>query len=83
MTFRTTGPGANKPHIDVVDAETLRVTCSSCGDVTVFKLAPSDVKAWQDGKHIQNVWPMMSVDDRELLLSGTCGPCFDRMFPDE
>ena len=32
---------------------------------------------------IQNAMPNLSADDRELLISGICGPCFDKMFPPE
>ncbi len=38
------------------------------------------LKAWVNGNKIQEVLPELSADQRELLISGTCGPCFDRMF---
>lgn len=33
--------------------------------------------------HVQDVFPEMSVDDRELLISGTHAACWDAMFGDE
>ena len=40
-------------------------------------------KKWQNGTRIQMAMPMLSPDDREILISGICGPCFDKIFPDE
>ena len=42
-----------------------------------------DVTAWENGELIQNAMPYLSADEREVLISGTCGPCFDRMFGGE
>jgi hypothetical protein len=36
--------------------------------------------AWEAGVLAQRAFPGMSEDDRELLISQTCGPCFDEMF---
>jgi hypothetical protein len=33
--------------------------------------------------HIQNALPNISDNDRELLLSGICGECFDKIFEEE
>jgi hypothetical protein len=43
----------------------------------------TDLQAWKNGEYIQNAMPYLNVDERELLISGTCGPCFDNMFPEE
>ena len=41
-------------------------------------------KKWKDGKgYIQDILNYLSADDRELMLSETCGKCFDKMFPQE
>ena len=39
-----------------------------------------DVVDWKGGKYIQDAMPYLSADERELLISGTCGTCFDKMF---
>ena len=39
-----------------------------------------DVTDWREGKHIQHAMPYLSADQRELLISGTCGDCCDEMF---
>ena len=39
---------------------------------------------WNDqGEFIQRAWPEGSNSDRELLISGTCSACFDKLFPPE
>ena len=40
-----------------------------------------DVANSENGALIQDAMPYLSADDRELLISGTCGACFDKMFP--
>jgi len=60
----------------------VRATCVRCGETTVIKANVSDVVAWQNGELIQDVLSYLSDDERELLISKTCGKCFDEMFPD-
>ena len=38
---------------------------------------------WQNGELIQDALFMLSADEREMLMSGTCGECFDKLFPDQ
>jgi hypothetical protein len=46
--------------------------------------APDEaVERWQSGDYIQDALPMLSADERELLISGICGHCFDTMFCEE
>ena len=60
----------------------IRATCLRCGETTVIKANVSDVVAWQNGELIQDVLSYLSEEERELLISKTCGKCFDEMFPD-
>jgi len=40
-----------------------------------------DFIRWEEeGELIQNALPYLSADERELLISGICGGCFDKMF---
>ena len=43
----------------------------------------ADLDAWQNGTLIQDAMPYLSADDREILISGICGECFDNMFAGE
>lgn len=58
-------------------------TCRSCKELITLIMPTTAYYSWQEGKLIQNVLPMLSADERELLISGICGKCFDRMFGDD
>ena len=38
---------------------------------------------WKNGMYIQDAMSMLTPDERELLISGTCGECFDKLYPEE
>lgn len=56
------------------------VICSTCQDKKVLRLEESSVKRYMSGELAQTCFPELSRNDRELLISGTCGDCFDDMF---
>jgi len=62
---------------------TLSVTCWRCNEHHILAACAEDVDRWQNGELIQNAMPYLSADERELLISGTCGTCFDNMFGSE
>jgi hypothetical protein len=41
------------------------------------------VERWREGELIQDVFPDMSVNDREMLITGTHPACWDKLFPGE
>lgn len=49
-------------------------------EITVFG---EDLHEYHNGKHIQAAFPYLSADDRELLMSGICKPCFEDMINEE
>lgn len=54
-------------------------TCMLCLQVTNIFLEVSKYDEWKrEGEYIQNVFPEMSVDQREQLISGTCPKCWDK-----
>lgn len=58
-------------------------TCRYCQ--TTHRIEAS-IDGWEDylaGKLLQDAFPDMSADIRELLISGICGKCFDAMFGEE
>lgn len=54
--------------------------CISCNTITTITVTASQHYRWQHGELIQRVMPELSEDDRELLISGMCGNCFDNLF---
>lgn len=56
--------------------------CDLCSnDVSVF-VRPKDFDAFVSGAgYMQTLFPYLTADERELLLNGFCGPCFDSFCP--
>lgn len=59
---------------------TIGVMCYVCKKVYAITLPKKGLIAWKSGTPIQNAFPNLDADTRELLISHTCAPCFDRMF---
>lgn len=58
------------------------VTCESCGTLYSFEVDYEGYLRWRyEGQLLQLALPHNTHDERELLLSGTCGPCYDALFP--
>lgn len=57
--------------------------CPTCGTVKELTMNYEDYAAWISGELIQHAFPYLSIDDRERLITGYCGPCFDKIFEDE
>lgn len=56
--------------------------CRKCQTSHTLLVNITDVAAWKSGKYIQDAMPYLSADERELLISGTCGECWKEMFGD-
>lgn len=61
----------------------LQRQCKICRKVKTVEMSEEAFEMWTFGAHIQDAAPELSADDRELLISGICGPCFDEMFGEE
>jgi hypothetical protein len=58
-----------------------RVKCINCKKSYPIELDVNQYVKWQEGMLIQDVFPQMSADDRELLISRTCGSCWEIVIP--
>lgn len=61
----------------------VRRQCIVCGQQTVRLVDRDKFRRWQDGEHIQRVWPELSPGQREELMTGTHEECWDKMFSEE
>ena len=59
------------------------VPCRLCQETTDLKVNFQGFVNWKSGELIQDALPELSCDERELLISGTCGTCFEELFPSE
>lgn len=64
----------------ITDRVVITVDCNCCG--TDHEI-PATLKQWYDfailGELVQDAFPSMPKEHRELLVSGTCSNCFDRI----
>ena len=60
--------------------KTFEVVCVRCGETVFIKAHVSDLVDWKAGKLIQDALPYLDADEREILISKTCGDCFDELF---
>ena len=54
-----------------------------CGNQATFVVTEEQFNRFKAGEKVQDVFPDWSPEDREMLISGTCPPCFAEMFPDD
>ena len=59
------------------------VDCVQCKETQHITVGTTDLDTWEKGELIQNAMPYLSADEREVLISGVCGTCFDKMFGSE
>lgn len=60
------------------------IACRTCGEDRVIDCTDEQYVAWKENHMlIQNAMPDVPKEQRELLLSGICGACFNRMFRDD
>jgi len=58
----------------------LAVSCVACGGLVTIAVNAYDLQKWIAGEYVQDAMPYLNADEREILISGHCGPCFDVMF---
>ena len=62
---------------------TIITTCPFCGRANEVAVNEEDYWDWDDGALVQNAFPYLSADEREMLISGICPKCWDKMFEEE
>jgi hypothetical protein len=64
--------GTKMPCVDIT-----RV-CPKCGEPSYLKKVPTEgFMAWQAGASVQRALPDLTVDQREVLMTGYHSECFD------
>ena len=56
--------------------------CPLCGHSHVVEVNEADCLAWKGGATVQDAFPYLSADEREMLVSGICPSCWDKLFED-
>ncbi len=58
------------------------ITCRMCQRDFDIDVTDQQIAEWKAGRLIQRVMPDLTSSERELLMTRTCGACFDTMFPE-
>jgi len=61
----------------------LIVKCSMCQKQEVIEVLEEDFRKYKNGWKVQDAFPYLSLDKRELLISNTCGTCWKKLFPED
>ena len=65
-------------------SQSYNVRCNLCSKEYNIIADRNDMEAWVSGdKYIQDALAYLSAAERELLISQTCGPCWDILYPND
>lgn len=65
------------------DVEYYRNECYYCHEQNVIIVNINDLTFWQSGEFIQDAFPYLNVNQRELIKTGIHPECWDKMFGNE
>lgn len=71
---------------DPSEMDTVKVrtrACLNCGKPSLLSLNREQVEAWQKGMLIQEAFPELSKEEREVLKTGIHPKCWKELFPPE
>ena len=61
--------------------EDILVTCRCCSKGKLLRVDINKFDKWKSREMLaQNAFPHLTPPDRELIISGTCGKCWEDMF---
>lgn len=60
-----------------------KYTCRFCGKEITVQAEEEKFVRLDSGVHVQDVFPDLSPNYRELMISGICGECFDQIFEND
>lgn len=76
--------GIRTDHVPREDGRDCKATrrCELCGNDVSVCVRHVDMVRFLDGEgFVQDLFPYLTADERELLMNGFCGPCFDSFCP--
>ena len=67
-----------------VEDYTLQVTrkCQVTGKIHTFDIAKDDYDSWVDGKLVQKAFPHLTIEEREIIITGWTQAEWDILFKD-
>jgi len=62
---------------------TLANDCPFCGKYQEVEVRLEDYFRWNKGELVQNAFPYLTPNEREIIISGICPKCWDETFRGE
>jgi len=59
---------------------TITKKCPFCKNDNSVQVRDGDIQRWENGELIQNAFPYLNADQREILKTGICDPCWNATF---
>lgn len=59
---------------------TIKTTCGFCQEEKSITVSESGYNLWKQGTLIQDALPELTTEERELLMTNTCGHCWKQIF---
>lgn len=59
---------------------TIVTVCPICNCINEITVREADVLLWNEGALVQDAFPYLSADEREMLISGICPDCWETLF---
>lgn len=63
--------------------DVIEITCRMCHEIYSFNLPVEQVQARRAGNAIQDCFPTLPPEHRELFISGTCPSCYNELLAQE
>lgn len=54
--------------------------CPVCGERSQFSIDQAAYIRWERGAYVQDAFPHLTADERELLMTGTHPACWEKIF---
>ena len=78
------------PSFQALDTQSIRrepnafVQCRHCGRFFELPVSEKEINKWRcSDELIQVRFPELTAEQRELILSGICGECWNKLFPED
>jgi hypothetical protein len=59
---------------------TISTMCPICGETHEINVYATDLAAYMNGALVQDAFPYLNADEREMIISGICPRCWDKMW---
>ena len=57
--------------------------CPQCDKMSLVRVSDEGFRAWRNGQLIQLAMPELSPSEREMLVTGICPECWEKMWGED